>query len=188
MHGTRNIASALDSQLIYDFTDAGVVVVLDNTRAEAANQLLADTHFLVESGNAKDFDERVNAWVKESRKGASPEERKLIEFFKNLVYKAAKAGRLDRISAFGFQKEDIIDYLDCGSLIPGKTDWENLRERHSHHKGTMWKPWLVEEFGASFSDEDIVTAAEAGTDSMSKEFYDLLGVIASVPRKGQPGF
>jgi energy-coupling factor transporter ATP-binding protein EcfA2 len=44
MRGATNLASTVDSQFLWDFTSAGVVIVLDNTRAELARQMLSDLH------------------------------------------------------------------------------------------------------------------------------------------------
>jgi len=188
MHGSNNLATTLDSQFMLDFTEAGIVVVLDNASAEFATDLLVQVHQMVDQATTDELKAVVMDWAKKSKQDKTKEEKDLVEFFKTLALTANRGGRLDRISAFGFKKADIVDYLDCERLVPGQSDWVSLRTRHESHSGKAWKEWLKAEYGATFGLDDIREAARAVAQDRPTEFFDLLDVVRSVPRRSPAGF
>jgi hypothetical protein len=100
-----------------------------------------------------------------------------------MAWKAALDNRLERLNVFGFEKEDIVEYFDCATLVPGHTDWEELREMHRSHGGASWKAWLANDHNAVFEPVKVHEAAEAVADSPPGEFFDLLEVVRSVPHR-----
>jgi len=188
MHGSNNLAATLDSQFMLDFTEAGIVVVLDNTSAEFATDLLVRVHQMVDQATTNELEAAVMDWAKKSKQDKTKEEKDLVEFFKTVALTANRGGRLDRISAFGFKKADVVDYLDCERLVPGQSDWVSLRTRHESHSGKVWKEWLKAEYGATFGLDDIREAARVVAQDPPAEFFDLLDVVRSVPRRSPAGF
>jgi hypothetical protein len=187
MHGSNNLAATLDSQFMLDFTDAGIVVVLDNASAEFATDLLVQVHQMVDQATTNELEAAVMDWAKKSKQGKTKEERDLVEFFKTLALTANSGGRLDRVSAFGLKKADVVDYLDCERLVPGQSDWALLRKRHESHSGQPWKQWLTSEYGATFGLDDIREATRAVAQDPPTEFFDLLDRVRSVPRRSSAG-
>ena len=189
--GANNIAQVLDSQFLMKFTQAGLVMVLDNTSAELAKEMLeeldtATTQALIE-GNQKGISNLLAEWKKKLSDGRdmTQEEKKLAGFLQEAAFKAATDLRLDRITVFGFEKEDIIEYLDCETLVPGQNDWEKLREEYRHHESQKnpWKKWLTDEYNANFDPERIRSAAQKAKSSTVSEFYDLIETIKTVPNR-----
>jgi hypothetical protein len=181
MRGTTNLASTIDSQFLWDFTSAGVVIVLDNTRVGLARQMLSDLDRALCDADQEAVSRLLEGWKPEKGTGLSPEEKKLGQFLQQLVWKAALDGRLDRVNVFGFEKEDIVEYFDCATLVPGHSDWAELREQHRSHSGTPWKKWLENDHGANFEPVRVYEAAQAVADSPPSEVFDLLEVVQSVP-------
>jgi len=185
MRGTKNLAATLDSQLLLDFTEAGLVIVLDNTTATIAEGMQRDIAQAVLGGDKAAIERLLSGWKPQGHGNSlTPEEKKLVVFFQEAAWKTATGLRLDRITAFGFEKADIIEYLDCSTLVPGKTSWNTLRDQHRSHSGTPWKKWLSDQHGAEFSLERIRSASEAVRDNPPPEFLDLVQAIKSVPKRG----
>ena len=181
MRGTTNLASTIDSQFLWEFTSAGVVIVLDNTRVELARQMLSDLDRALCDEDQEAISRLLEGWKPGKGKGLSAEEKKLGEFLQQLAYRAVLDGRLDRVNVFGFEKEDIVEYFDCATLVPGHSDWAKLREQHRSHSGTPWKKWLENDHNAIFEPVKVHEAARAVADSPPSEVFDLLEVVQSVP-------
>ena len=181
MSGTGNIVTFADSELLYDLTDAAIVVVVDNAKIEKVNSWVDQIQSLM-ARKGKTSDREIHDWERNAREGASPEEKSILKFLKNLAFKESSNLLLQRVGIFGFEKEDIIEYLDCKSLVPDQNEWESLREKFETNGRGAWKKWLSKEYGASFELGDIKRATEK-LDHIPKEFFDLLQLLNSLPMR-----
>lgn len=110
MRGTHNLNTVMDLQVLMDFTEARVLVVLDRTRPElrvAWERVLAVPPA-----------ERLATVDAERRRldrgrGLSQEEEKLFELFRS----AAKRGG-ERLSVYGLQAPDVLEYLPAKGFDP----------------------------------------------------------------------
>lgn len=117
MRGTRNLMSVLGAQLIFDFTAADVLIVLDNTNGlhfesvwNAACQRLD-----------RDGLESAHRELRSLDSGTAEEE-KLREFCE----RALNTGQTRRIRVFGLGEPDIINYLPASDFVPEAKSWEEL--------------------------------------------------------------
>lgn len=165
IRGGRQLASTVDSQLIFDFTQATVVALLDNLAAERIS-LIWDRALDIANGQSADA---AVAFVLKDMNGKTAEEKFLREF----CVKALRQSAAHRITVLGLEKGDIIEYLDCPTLVPGQTSWARLRHEHQHHAGQAFKAWLEQAHRASFTDQQVEAAALA-LDTIPDDLSDLL--------------
>lgn len=129
MRGTHNLNTVMDFQVLMDFTEARVLVVLDRTRPElraAWERVLAAPPT-----------ERLAAVDAERRRldrggGLSQEEEKLFELFRS----AAKRGG-ERLSVYGLQRPDVLEYLPATAFDPRPdVTWELLVQEWGHEEAS----------------------------------------------------
>lgn len=186
IRGGRNLPSSIESQVLFDLSDAHLVAVLDNVRAEEIKDtwLEAQTRFL--SGGADDSIEFLSKAFSQ-RKGDE------YGWITKWLSRALKHGVHGRIDPFGLAARDIIEYLPVEALIPnaGKT-WDELRMEHDlalpnldRSKGLHdFKRWLTKAYGADTSVSSVRRAA-ADVESVPEEFQKLgyrLREIGARPR------
>jgi ABC-type molybdenum transport system ATPase subunit/photorepair protein PhrA len=171
MRGTHNALSILDSQLVFEATDARVYVVTDRTRAsvvESFNKLLA---FATDAASDRgDIFRRLHAVIPQERRDS--EEGKLLE----LALAAVRAGEAHRLTFAGLAKADIIEYLPADAFVPGES-WESLvRQRKTTDRRLPFKRWLAKIKGA-----DVRTKAlRAAVDQADHVPADVLALLHEV--------
>jgi hypothetical protein len=116
IRGANNLMTSLEAQL-FDYTDARVLVVLDNVRQAVLVELL-EAAKSKKNGNPRD---RRNALVAARARCQSHEER----IVGDVIIRRFDKGDLSRFSLFGLSKRDIIEYLD--PLEFGIDDWVAAR-------------------------------------------------------------
>jgi energy-coupling factor transporter ATP-binding protein EcfA2 len=125
MRGAHNLMSVLGAQLIFDFTSAEILVVLDRVRGAFFDRLWTETRDLCQSGKLREAMTRLR-----QLEGRSKEERMLNEF----CTRAVQTGRYDRITVAGLSKPDIIKYLPVSKIVAGATSWEAVDEGWDGHE------------------------------------------------------
>lgn len=160
MRGVKNLMSILGAQLIFDYTTADVLVVLDRTDGPRFEAAWNDARELYEAGKQ----EAAYASVR-SLEGGTKEEQMLSEFCR----KALDVNRADRIKVFGLSKPDIIEYLPVGEFLPEADSWESV-VRDWNYDGDF-KSYLRRR-GANISANSLRRIAK-GLDHLDDEFVEL---------------
>jgi len=167
MRGASRINSVLDARFMFDFTDAKVIVVIDNMRPGIAQAWLEATRLRsAEDGRAVLLD-RLD------RK--SEEERFLQEF----GIRALEFGEVNRVAVCGLSVPDIVDLLPPSIICEraGTKSWAQLRADPRAPKGSgKFKLWAEKELGAQFDDGTIIRASEA-LDEIPLDLRHLLAVL-----------
>ena len=184
IRGTSQLAATLDSQLLSDFTDAKVLIVLDNVRAEAVSERWKAARRLATEGDAAAAAELIEDW----NATGSKEEEKLKSFLAELATHSRMSPQ--RFEVFGFAEPDILDYLDPVSITGETIDWADLRERSQVDSGTKFKRWLEKNYDADLSADGIEEAVK-DLDRIPEEFTQLLAKIeqmlaTSIDEGGSP--
>jgi hypothetical protein len=165
------VRTLADPQLIFDCTDARVMVCLDHIKFEDLDRAWSEARVLTRTGDLGGARETLRAM----KKGMTPskEERLLRE----LGERAIDRGTFDRIELFGFKEADIIMYLDYGDLVPSSGDWKTASKewRSLRYQGERrgFKDWLEDEKGATINQVTIEKAA-GRLDGIPVEFTSLL--------------
>ena len=103
MRGHRNMAAESDSKIIFSYTSASLLFVVDNARNEELSGLRGKAIQLLNSGMKP---EKVIAELKlrDSRDSSSPEERTIYQIMEQSIQKR----QLSRINFFGLSVKDVI--------------------------------------------------------------------------------
>lgn len=173
LRGAKQLPATVDSQFLFDFTDAHVVVMLDATDAAHVDRVWRET----QERAAATGTERAGGYLRDSLPGNQPELRWMREF----LSKSVEANIAGRLTPFGLEAMDVVEYLPVDVLVPGAHSWSELRSAHSS-SGTRkdFKSWLVATRRANFAPDRIREAARA-MDEVPTEFVRLLDLIGSLP-------
>ena len=180
MRGASNLKNASDAQLLFRYTDARLVVVLDNEDAGRVQDIWE---------RACGADERGEDYFRildEFTKGAWKAEAKFLSEYCSL---AIKMKARDRISFFTLSEPDIPEYLPVGPIVRGlkqPQSWHQLRESFeaatsNSKKKIDFKTWMKNQHGARY-DENTLRAAVRELDHIPDEFSRLLNFI-SIPHR-----
>lgn len=173
LRGASNLKNASDAQLLFRFTDADLVVMLDNenslritdiwNRACEAHDCGRDHLVVLGELNSKD-------WTAESKF--------LNEFCSQAIHLSSR----NRISFSMMSLPDIIDYLPVKAIAPKAQlhgDWPALRARHKNSGSKQnFKTWMSANYDARYDDETI-RAAVGELDYIPSDFTSLLRQLGS---------
>lgn len=176
MSGAAKLAPVVDSRLIFDYSDAKVLAVIDNTD----KRVLAIWDRAVEAAHS-DSPSAARSILEELKRDGEP------GFIRNFGIRSVELGRTDRIDLCGLNKPDILEYLPPKSLMPRASDldWDQLRSRAGAKSGTaIRKTWLRDNYG--FSGED--SALENAASQLDELPDDFVGVIDRATRMAREPF
>jgi len=171
LHGGRKLAETVDTQVLFTYTDARVVALLDNL---SAAQLDDAWRSALAMGSPND----AVGSLRTSLPGNNE-----IRFIRQWLINALERGVAHRVSPWALSKGDIIEYLPIESLVPpahqrGMT-WDDLRSEQFKQTRTHdnFKPWLRKRYGVAISDDDVKQSATQ-MDSIPEEFTMLAEMLA----------
>jgi hypothetical protein len=182
MRGSRGLSGAIDSQFIFDYTSASVVVCLDRVRTDRINRVIGEAHALFEDGKTKPALTRLDRAAEQE--SATSEETEAYRFAR----RALETRHHDRITIFGLRQPDIIYYLPVSSFHPQATDWQDVQEEYkiSRKPPENMKSWLRRSYRTKTAVNDIRKAAQR-LDHIPTEFTDLLETVeAAASRRPAP--
>jgi ABC-type transport system involved in cytochrome c biogenesis ATPase subunit len=177
MRGTNHALDVVGSQILFDYTDAPVLVVLDRTNGAEAQRLWAEAVSLADAGNkraAKDVIGLLRAGTSEGQA--------LYE----MCSKAVDTGRHSRIDVFGLTRPDIIEYLPVEAFVPAAESWTPLVDEWKRdRRGRDFKAYLAD-IGTPVSVRRIQAAVEQ-MDSVPGDIAAVLDAVrALLSRRTQP--
>lgn len=119
LHGAKYVRALLDAELLIDFTDARIMVILDNLRhVEVQEAWRAAQEALVAGDEA-----RARAALLPLRRMDGGEPKWLAQLGLQAI---DRFGTLERVRVFGLTQPDVICYLPPDAFVPGATSWEPL--------------------------------------------------------------
>jgi hypothetical protein len=189
MNKGSRLASVADSQVLFDFTDATVIGLLDNLRTADVQSLWDDAIALrAERGLAEAVD-----YINKSLPGKEKSEN---IFMKQWLTNAISADiPTSRILPFGLAKPDVVQYLPVKAFVAKADSWEALEEEHKAlvESGQLKKPelvrnfkaWLTQSKKAQFTDDAILEAVKS-MDHVPDDFLRLAEACDSASRGRAP--
>jgi predicted ATPase len=168
--GGKNMKDVFESQMIFDFSDALVICLLDNLIAEKIVAIWEEARKLSSKGQVIEAGQYVRSALPGSKSGENI-------FLSQFLTLALANGQHERIAVWGLMKEDIVLYLPPIEFGI-KRSWEELLKQHSKDDGNF-KAWASKKYDANFSLEMVRRATKA-LDSIPDDFGNLLMKIASV--------
>lgn len=188
MHGGRNLPGSIESQVLFDLTDAHLVAVLDDIRIHEVNEVWNEAVKLWKS-NEQDLAMTRLTSAFRGRQGSE------YEWITNWLGRALKHQVHSRIEPYGFRARDIIEYLPVEVMVPeAEKSWEDLRREHDQaipsldkRKGLHnFKQWLSRTYKADMSVSAIRRGAEAATD-VPEEFQKFSYRIREIGSRSRAG-
>jgi hypothetical protein len=162
--GGAKLKHIVESDFLFRFTDARVIVVLDNLSAAHLQSIWKYSLDLREQFGIEDAVKYVIDSLPGRVDGQTHSENLYIRAF---LKAALELGQQNRIVPMGVSEPDIQHYLPVGLFAPGYS-WQELYDtfqreivrtdaikRYKNYKG-----WLEREFGADFSDGVIKRAIQ----------------------------
>lgn len=171
--GAKNMKDVFESQMIFEFSDARVISLLDNIDAALVTELWGKARDMASKGSIDEAGELLRAGL--------PRDAKHIEnvFLAEFLSLALTRGEYERVEVWGLSKSDIVLYLPREEFGL-RREWEDLLIEHASSKKSF-KVWASEVYGANFSNEVILRATQA-MDSLPVEFGDLIMKVAELSR------
>lgn len=168
--GGKRLAGTTDSRVLFDFTDAHVVALLDNTNATKIANTWGRAVEAAATGNTDQAKAIVVAGI-----GYEDGE---SQYLTTWLTRALDRGLAARLTPQGLEAADIIEYLPVQRIVPKATSWIQLREQHATERASGknapkdFKEWLSKQFNAGF-DEETLRVYAAGV-PVPKEFERLM--------------
>lgn len=158
MHGGRKLATTVDSRVLFDFTDAHLVAVLDNLRAEHVTDVWARAQEAAVQGDPA----AAKRIIEEELSDDSGES----GYLRAWLRRALDYGIAARATPEGLGAADIVEYLPVERIVSSAESWAQL---HLHHQEARrvsekttknFKEWLTNRYGSRFGADDLRRYAE----------------------------
>lgn len=176
LRGGTRLPLTVDSQVLFEHTEAHVVGLVDNENAENLRTTWERAQAASVQGDTARAIEIVLDGV--------PRERPESDFVRDWLTKALERGVDGRITPHALERADVIEYLPVSSLVPGATSWEELTSQHRHERETVrgtakeFKSWLRITRGVEITEESLRHAA-AGT-PVPRDFERLMKTLEAI--------
>lgn len=184
MQGSYNTLSVAGCEVLLNFTDAHIVVVLDNAASNRVPETWQEAMAVATAGNTEHARRILGEKERDLGSRLTPEERVALKFAN-----AAVGTKPDHLHLFGLRELDIIEYLDVALLIPDAKDWRQPESEYRHYRSDSsaresFKDWLRKYRNVEITSTKIKRAARILADTPPPEFSELLDLcvrLASGP-------
>ncbi|MCR2824313.1 hypothetical protein [Microbacterium sp. zg.Y909] len=148
LHGGSKLPGTVDSQVLFEHTDAHVVAVLDNMRAARLREVWERAVDLAARGEPMKAKAAVLDGLPDDKKRKGDE----AGYMRSWLTKAIDAGLASRATPYGLEEVDIIRYLSVAEIVPDAESWDELDKQHQDELAaarpdrrppTDFKKWLA---------------------------------------------
>lgn len=140
--GAKNMKDVFESQMIFNFSDATIVSLLDNIDSSKVNEIWKEAKKLAEIGKVIE----AGQYVRTSLPGKNHSENTFLSQFLTL---ALANGQHERVEVWGLSKSDIVLYFDPSNFGIKRT-WEELLNAHTP-ADPSFKEWATKKYDADFT-------------------------------------
>ncbi len=144
--GAKNMKDVFESQMIFHFSGATIVSLLDNIDSTTVNSIWSRAKKIAERG--KLFE--AGQFIRASLPGKNHSENTFLSEFLSL---ALANGQYERVEVWGLSKADIVLYFDPAEFGI-KRGWDELLEIHTN-SDPSFKEWATKKYGADFTVQTI---------------------------------
>lgn len=170
--GGKNMKDVFESQMIFNFSDAVIVSLLDNIESESINSIWREARELAERGKLIE----AGQYIRASLPGKNHSENTFLSQFLSL---ALAHGQHERVEVWGLSKADIVLYFDPINFGINR-GWSELLDTHSE-RDPSFKEWATKKYGADFSVSAVDRAAK-NLEELPDEFVNLMFRISEVSK------
>lgn len=164
MRGGEKLPVTLESQVLFDYTDAHLVAVLDALDVGMVTEGWRDAQLAALAGSP---DDGVRHLL-----GLWHGRREEYTWIRKWLIGALERGVSGRFTPLGLRARDIIEYLPVDALVPAAgRSWEELRQQHDEELAARptterdFKRWLTQRYRGDSSVPAVRAAAEAMTET-----------------------
>jgi predicted ATPase len=144
--GAKNMKDVFESQMIFHFSDATIVSLLDNIDSTTVNSIWSEAKKMAERGKLIEAGE----FIRTSLPGKNHSENTFLSQFLRL---ALDKGQYERVEVWGLSKADIVLYFDPADFGI-KRGWDELLALHTN-SDPSFKEWATKKYGADFTVQTI---------------------------------
>lgn len=164
LHGGAKLAQTVDSRVLFDHTDAHVVALLDNLRAERLSDVWRRATELAVRGDVDSAKTVVIEGLPNDPKKKGDE----ANYMRTWLTRAVEAGLASRATPFALGEVDVIRYLPVSYFVPGVDSWASLDEEHHLARSDPsrkspvpadFKKWLEQRYRVSITPAVLQEAA-----------------------------
>ena len=187
MRGGANVQHVVDSQFLFDCTDATVMVMLDNVAAASVREVWANARELAQLGELGTAREVVLRWGRNDPSTAKRNDARvwLTEF----MTAAMTAGEHERVEVHGLAEPDLIYYMPPRPFVGGNS-WARIKNRYADYtregesakkKPLSLKPWIERTYARDATSPE---AFRAAAEEMDREHppSDLVELLAHLEK------
>lgn len=120
LRGATQLPFALHSRLLYDFTDASIVTVIDNLSPTHVQSTWAEAQSLAITEGTQRAGEYLRHQLPASKEHIEN------KFLREFLSRALEMGVESRVTPYPLSKRDILMYLPVDALIPRATSWDQI--------------------------------------------------------------
>lgn len=166
LHGGAKLPQTVDSQVLFDHTDAHVVAMLDNLRAERLTDVWRRATELAIRGDVGGAKTAVLEGLPDDQRKKGDE----ANYMRTWLIRALDAGLASRATPFALSEVDVIRYLPVSCFVPKATSWAALDAQHQEERADTsrktpvpadFKRWLEQRFKVSITPKVLRDAAAA---------------------------
>src|SRR5581483_6080875 len=144
--GAKQMVSLASAGLLWDFTDASIVIVVDNIARTTIQPVWEKAQTAMAAGRTE---AAIRALVPLGKLPGAE-----ARWMQNLLTRAIKARRGQRIRLETLSAPDVICYLPAEEFVPGKT-WDELiaewRDSFGDREATNIKAFLTQRYEVAFN-------------------------------------
>ena len=168
--GGKNMKDVFESQMIFNFTDATIISLLDNIDSNLVNAIWNDAKKIADKGKVIE----AGQFIRNAIPGSKSSENVFLSQFLTL---ALANGQHERVQVLGLSRPDIVLYFDP-SFFGIKKTWEELLALHTS-SDPSFKEWATKKYGADFSVQAIDRASKS-IDVLPVEFGNLIMSVSEL--------
>ena len=162
--GGKNMKDVFESQMIFNFSDAKVLCLLDNIDSIAISSIWEQSKKIAEQGKLIE----AGQYIRKLIPGTKSSENVFLSQFLTL---ALANGQYERVEVGGLSKSDIVLYFEPINFGL-KNSWKELLDIHSV-SDPSFKEWATKKYGADFTVQAIDRASRS-VETLPEEFGSLM--------------
>lgn len=178
--GAKSLKTTLESEVLYKFTKATVVALLDNVRHAEVTPIWREAQNIAATVSPQRGAEHV--FTSLSRQGE-------MGSLRSWLANALRLGYGDRVVPYGLSAKDVLEYFPAIAFTGAPDTWDELRARRaaesgdpSDEKAGGLKEWIGQRFGADFSGSavEVTIAGEVPRMDVPTEFLTLMDMLETL--------
>jgi hypothetical protein len=157
LRGASQLPLAMDSRLLFDFTDATVIPIVDNVDPFRLTSIWEQATVLA----SIEGEQSAGAYLRQELDPKIAIENK---FLRDFLSRAIESGLQSRVEPFSLPKKDILWYLPVEAFTSRASSWEEIYERHQQELSegrtltSDWKKWAAGVYGLVLGQSSIEAA------------------------------